>query len=68
MADTKMLYGYNFVAPLINSDQKLSIGNELNSHANFVKITWKTWVKFPQNRLKPITHWLSYGINILDKV
>ena len=36
-ADTKILYGHNFVAPLIYLNQKLSIGNELNAHANSVK-------------------------------
>ena len=39
VADTKILCGYNFVAPLIYLNKKLSIGNELNAHANSVAIT-----------------------------
>ena len=39
VADTKIFHGYNFAAPLIYSNQKLSIGNELNAHSNSVKIT-----------------------------
>ena len=39
VADTKILYGYNFVAPLIYSNQKLGVGNELKTHTNSVKVT-----------------------------
>ena len=41
VADTKTLYGYNFVASLIYSNQKLSVGNELNAHTISVKIPEK---------------------------
>ena len=39
VADTRILHGYKFVAPLIYLNQKLSIGNELNVYAKSVKIT-----------------------------